>query len=293
MVENFHDRDGYIWMDGKLVDWRDANIHVLSHALHYASSVFEGARCYDNHPFKIHEHNERLLNSAALMGMKPEWSADELDEIVNETIKANGYEDCYIRPVMWRGSEQMGVSAPSPVIHLAVAVWSWPSYFTPEMRMKGIRLEFSQWKRPSPETIPCAAKAAGLYMICTLSKDQAERNGYEDALMMDYKGRVAEATGANVFLYRERALHTPIPDCILNGITRQTVIELARERGIEVIEREIMPDELGDFEQVFLTGTAAEVTPVSEIGPHKYKVGDVCQTMMRDYDDLVHRRVSL
>ncbi len=293
MLENFHDRDGYIWMDGKLVDWRDAKIHVLSHALHYASSVFEGARCYDGHPFKIHEHSERLLRSAALLGMKPKWSADELDAIVAETIEANGFEDCYIRPVMWRGSEQMGLAAPSPVIHLAVAVWPWPSLFSPEQCMKGVRLEFSQWKRPSPETIPCEAKAAGLYMICTLSKDHAEQNGYEDALMLDYKGRVAEATGANIFLYRDATLHTPTPECILNGITRQTVMALARQRGIEVIEREIMAEELDDFEQVFLTGTAAEVTPVSEIGPHKYKVGEMCLTMMQDYDDLVHRRVTL
>jgi len=290
----YDDRDGYIWFDGKLVDWRDAKIHILTHAMHYASSVFEGARCYQGVPFKMKEHNERLLNSAKLLNMPVTLTEKEINDAVNATIEANGFadKDCYIRPILWRGAEQMGVSTTSKIVHFAVAVWAWPSYFSMEKRLKGIRTEFSNWKRPSPETIPCAAKASGLYMICTMSKDKAEANGYDDSIMLDYRGYVAEATGANIFFLKDGALHTPKPDCILDGITRRTVIDLARARGVEVIERVIMPEELDDFEEAFLTGTAAEVTPLAEIGPHRYQVGKVTEMLVKAYDDLVHCRID-
>lgn len=289
----FDDRDGQIWFDGKLVDWRDAKVHVLTHALHYASSVFEGARSYSGTVFKLREHNERLIASAEMLGMTMTQSVEELDEAVIQTLKANNLSDAYVRPLVWRGAEQMGVAAERATIHHSVAVWPWPSYFSPEAREKGLRLMIADWKRPSPETIPAKAKAAGLYMICTLTKHKATAEGYDDALMMDWRGRVAECTGANIFFRQGDVLHTPTPDCFLDGITRRTAMGLARTRGIEVVERVIMPEELADFEECFITGTAAEVTPIGEIGPHTFAVGEITRNLMQDYDDLVNGRKTL
>ncbi|MCF8467506.1 MAG: branched-chain amino acid aminotransferase [Sneathiella sp.] len=291
-TSSFADRDGFIWFNGKLVPWRDANIHVLTHGLHYASSVFEGERVYDGEIFKLEEHTNRLIESARILGFKLEQTAGEINEASRQTVIANKIVDGYVRPVAWRGSEMMGVSAQNNRINLAIAAWVWPSYFTPEARMKGIRLKLSHWKRPSPETIPTKSKAAGLYMICTLSKHQAESEGFDDALMLDYRGRVAEATGANIFFVRDGALHTPTPDCFLDGITRRTVIDLAKARGIDVIERAIMPEEMGDFTECFLTGTAAEVTPVSSIDTFQFTPGAVCQQLIKDYESCVRQKVA-
>lgn len=285
----FDDRDGVIWFDGKLVPWRDARIHVLTHGLHYASCVFEGERAYGGAVFKLTEHSERLARSAEILGFKLPYSVAEIDAATREVIAANKLVDCYVRPVAWRGSEMMGVSAQKNTIHVAIATWEWPAYFSPELREKGIRMTFSKWRRPAPDTAPTASKAAGLYMICTLSKHAAEQDGYADALMLDYRGQVAEATGANIFLAMKGELHTPKPDCFLDGITRRTVIELAKRRGIKVTERAIMPDELATAEEVFICGTAAEVTPVGEIGPHKYTVGPVTRQLMEDYAAEVRR----
>ncbi len=284
----FDDRDGLIWYDGRLIPWRDAKLHVLSHALHYASSVFEGERVYGGKIFKATEHNERLAASATQMGFELPYSVAQVDAACREVVTANAIVDGYIRPIAWRGSEMMGVSAQNSKIHLAIATWAWPSYFAPEARMKGIRLKTSDWRRPAPECAPVKAKAAGLYMICTLSKHTAEREGYEDALMLDWRGRIAEATGANIFLVMgDGKLHTPIPDCFLDGITRRTVIDLARKRGIEVIERAIVPEELSRATEVFLTGTAAEVTPVGQIDGHSFKPGELTKTLMLDYERTV------
>lgn len=285
----FDDRDGTIWFDGQLIPWRDAKLHVLSHGLHYASAVFEGERVYEGRIFKSTEHSARLVRSAELMDFKIPYSVEEIDRFKRETVAANGIVDGYIRPVAWRGSEMMGVSAQHNKIHLAIATWVWPSYFAPELRQKGIRLAISDWRRPAPNTAPTAAKAAGLYMICTLSKHKAERDGYQDALMLDYRGQVAEATGANIFFAFGDELHTPTPDCFLDGITRRTVIELAQRRGIKVVERAIMPEEMEKAEQCFLCGTAAEVTPVGEIGPYRFTVGDMVRNLMDDYSAEVRR----
>ena len=285
---SFDDRDGQIWYDGQMGLWRDANVHVLTHGLHYASCVFEGERSYNGRIFKLREHTDRLLKSARILGFDIPYSADQIDAACNEVCKVNDIVDGYIRPISWRGSEMMGVSAQENTIHLAIAAWPWPSYFSPEARMKGIRLKTSEWRRPAPETAPTDSKAAGLYMICTMSKHAAEAEGYDDALMLDWRGQVAEATGANIFLvFNDGKLHTPTPDCFLNGITRQTVIGLAQAREIEVIERTIMPEELADATEVFLTGTAAEVTPVGEIDDNKFTVGDISRWMMDDYDKAV------
>lgn len=284
----FDDRDGLIWFNGEMIPWRDANVHVLTHGLHYASSVFEGERAYAGNIFKLRQHTERLFYSADQLGFELPYSVEEIDKACIETLKANNIIDGYLRPVAWRGSEMMGVSAQDNRINVAIAAWDWPSYFSPEARMKGIKLQTSKWKRPSPETEPVHAKAAGLYMICTLSKHEAERNGYDDSLMLDYRGQIAEATGANIFMVMgDGKLHTPTPDCFLDGITRQTVIELAKARGIEVIERAIMPEELANATEVFLTGTAAEVTPVGVIDDHTFTVGDISMWMMEDYDTAV------
>ena len=286
----FDDRDGVIWYNGEMVEWRDARFHVLTHALHYGSSVFEGQRAYGGEIFKLREHSQRLIDSGRILGFDNPYSVEEIDQAANDVVAANGLVDAYVRPIAWRGSEMMGVATAGTKIHLAIAAWEWPSYFGEEARLKGLRLEIAKWRRPSPETEPVHAKAAGLYMIASLCKDASTAHGYDDALMLDYRGQVAEATGANIFFLKDGALHTPKPDCFLDGITRRTVIDLATKRGIEVIERAIMPEEMADFEQAFLTGTAAEVTPLSEIGPYNFVVGDVCKTMMKDYDDLVNRR---
>ena len=283
----FDQRDGSIWMNGALIPWTDARVHVLTHGLHYASSVFEGERAYAGAIFKLREHTERLVYSAKELGFEIPYTVDEIDAACVETLEANGLADGYLRPVAWRGSEMMGVSAQNNRINLAIAAWEWPSYFDPEERLKGIRLDMAEYRRPSPETAPCHAKAAGLYMICTLSKHAAESKGYADALMLDWRGRVAEATGANVFFVDNNVLHTPEPDCFLDGITRRTVIELARARGLEIVERAIMPDEMENFSECFITGTAAEVTPVSEIGPYKFTPGDISINLLNDYLALV------
>lgn len=279
----FDQRDGFIWLDGALVPWGEATLHVLSHGLHYASSVFEGERAYGGAIFKSTEHSERLRRSAQVLDFEVPFTAAEIDAAKALVLQKNGLVDAYIRPVAWRGSEMMGVSAQKNTIHLAIAAWEWPSYFDPQQRLKGIRLDMAEYRRPDPRTAPCHSKAAGLYMICTISKHAAERKGYADALMLDWEGRVAECTGANVFFTRDGAIHTPIADCFLDGITRRTVIDLARRRGFEVIERRIMPEELDSFNECFITGTAAEVTPVSEIGPHTFTPGNVTVTLMEDY----------
>ena len=283
----FDQRDGFIWMNGDMQPWADTKVHVLTHGLHYGSCVFEGERAYNGTIFKMREHTERLFYSANELGFELPYSVEEIDDACIKTLEANGLTDGYIRPVAWRGSEMMGVSAQQNRINVAIAAWEWPSYFDPEERLKGIRLDMAKYRRPSPETAPCHAKAAGLYMICTLSKHEAESKGYADAMMLDYRGHVAEATGANMFFVQEGVIHTPTPDCFLDGITRRTVIELARARGHEIVERAIMPDELADFSECFITGTAAEVTPVSEIGPYKFIPSDISKNLMDDYTALV------
>jgi branched-chain amino acid aminotransferase len=289
---SYDDRDGWIWFDGKLVPWREAEVHVLTHALHYASSVFEGQKAYSGEIFKLTEHSTRLRKSASLLDFELPWSVEEINDACREVLKANDLTDAYMRPLAWRGSEQMGVSAQRTKPHLAIAAWSWGAYFGEEAIRKGLRLDISPWRRPAPYTAPTESKAAGLYMICTLARHSAQAKGYDDALMFDWRGQVAEATGANAFFVRDNVLHTPIPDCFLDGITRQTVMDLARRRGIEVVERKIWPEELESFEQFFLTGSAAEVTPVAEAGPWRFEVGDLTLQLRSDYLDLVHRRLS-
>lgn len=284
----FHDRDGWIWMNGEFTPWRDATVHVLTHGLHYGSCVFEGERAYDGVIFKSLEHTRRLHRSAELLGFTLPYSVEEIERAKIETVQRMGLENCYVRPVAWRGSEMMGVSAQSSRINVAIAVWSWGDYFAD--RMKGIRMTHARWRRPAPDTAPCESKAAGLYMICTMSKHEAERQGCQDALMLDYRGQVAEATGANIFFVRDGAVHTPTPDCFLNGITRQTVIALLQARGVDVIERAIFPHELAGFSECWLTGTAAEITPVAEIGDVAYRPGVLTATLLDDFSALTRRR---
>ena len=282
-AQPFDNRPGVIWYNGEYVPWGDAKLHVLSHGLHYASAVFEGERAYGGVVFKLEEHTRRLHESARLLGFDIPFSAEAINKATNELLARQGHSDAYVRPIAWRGSEMMGVSAQNNTIHLAIAVWQWPSYFKPEERLKGIRLDMAKYRRPDPATAPSKSKATGLYMICTISKHEAERKGYADALMLDWRGRVAEATGANIFFVKDGVLHTPTPDCFLDGITRRTVIELARQRGYQLVERAIMPEELATFSECFLTGTAAEVTPVSEIGPYRFTPGMISKTLMEDY----------
>ncbi len=283
LVNPFDDRPGFIWLDGGFVPWQDARLHVLTHGLHYASAVFEGERAYGGEIFKLTEHTERLKESARILDFEIPYSVEEIDQACRDTLVKQGFKDAYVRPVAWRGSEMMAVSAQHSKIHLAIAVWEWPSYFDPEQRLKGLKLDVSEWRRPDPRTIPCKAKAAGLYMICTLSKHAAERKGFADALMLDWRGQVAECTGANIFFVKDGELHTPLPDCFLDGITRRTVIDLAKRRNIPVFERVIMPEELEGFQQCFIVGTAAEVTPVSQIADWSFEVGDMTKTLMADY----------
>jgi branched-chain amino acid aminotransferase len=282
----YDDRDGFIWIDGAMAPWRDVKVHVLTHALHYASCVFEGERVYDGRIFKLTEHSERLAKSAEVLGFELPYDVRTLDQACRQVVAANGISDGYCRPLAWRGAEMMGVSAQRCRIHVAIAAWTWPAYFTPEARLRGIRMTRGLYARPAPNTAPTASKAAGLYMICTLSKHDAEAKGYDDALMLDYRGFLAEGTGANLFLVMDGKLHTPLPDCFLNGITRQTVIELAKGRGIEVIERHIEPKELADAQEVFLTGTAVEVTPVREIDEHQFQIGRITRQLVSDFDAL-------
>jgi len=280
-------RDGWIWFDGELKPWKDAKIHVLTHGLHYASTVFEGQRAYGGEVFKLREHTNRLINSAKLLDFTIPYSADEIDAACRLVLEKNNLTDAYMRPVAWRGSEELSVPGRNNKVHLAIASWVWPSYFSVEEKLKGIRLEWSKWKRPSPETIPSHAKAAGLYMICTLSKDAAMANGFADALMLDYRGYVAEATGANVFFIKGDQIVTPLPDCFLNGITRQTVIGLAKEKGFTVTERHMKPEELANYDECFLTGTAAEITPVSLVGEYAFKPAKGCETLINAFNAAV------
>jgi branched-chain amino acid aminotransferase len=283
----FDQRDGYIWLDGAIVPWTEAKLHVLTHGLHYGSSVFEGERAYEGEIFKSSEHSQRLRRSAEILDYEIPYSVEELDEAKRIVLEKNGLKDAYVRPVAWRGSEMMAVAAQNSTIHVAIATWEWPSMFDLETKMRGIRLDIADYRRPDPRTAPALAKAAGLYMICTISKHRAERKGYADSLMLDWEGRVAECTGANVFFTRDGQIHTPIADCFLDGITRQTVIGLARDRGLDVVERRILPDELPSFNECFLTGTAAEVTPVAEIGPYRYAPGNITRTLIEDFSAAV------
>jgi branched-chain amino acid aminotransferase len=283
----FDKREGAIWFNGDLIPWQDAKVHVLTHGLHYGSSVFEGERAYSGKIFKSKQHTERFRTSANILDFDLPYTNDEINTAKDQVVAAMGGGDQYVRPVAFRGSEMMAVSAQNNKIHVAIATWAWPSMFDPETKMKGIRLDIADYRRPDPQCAPVHAKAAGLYMICTISKHKAEKKGYADAMMLDWQGRVAECTGANIFFVRDGAIHTPIADCFLNGITRQTVIALAKEHGMEVIERRIMPEELSTFNECFIVGSAAEVTPVAEVGPYSFKPGNMSRTMMDAYSNLV------
>ena len=282
----FDDRDGEIWMDGVMVPWRDAKLHVLSHGLHYASGVFEGERAYAGNIFKLRDHTNRLIQSGRILGFEIPYTADEIDAACIAVVAANGLTEAYVRPLAWRGTEQLSVSAQHTRIHLAIAAWSWPNLFGAD-RMKGVRLGMAPWKRPHPETAPTASKAAGLYMIGTLSKHHAEAAGYDDALMLDWRGRVSEATGANIFFAIDGALHTPTPDCFLDGITRRTVMSLANQHQMQVVDRVIELDEIAQATEVFLVGTVAEVTPVREIDGRHYTPGPITEALLKSYDALV------
>lgn len=287
MAVSFDQREGDIWLNGTFVPWSEARCHILTHALHYASSVFEGERVYDGAIFKSEAHTRRLFDSARTMGFEIPFAEADITAAKDATVRRMGLTDAYVRPIAWRGSEMMGVSAQQNTIHVAIAAWPWPSYFDPTARQTGIRLDIADWRRPDPRSAPCKAKAAGLYMICTLSKHAAEAKGYHDALMLDLDGNVAEATGANIFFERDGRLHTPTPWNFLDGITRRTVIDLAHARGIDVVERTIAPEEMVSFDACFLTGTAAEVTPVGEIGPYRFTVSAMTRQLMADYASAV------
>ncbi len=292
MIEKaYHDRDGVIWIDGEFIDWRESKVHILTHSLHYGSAVFEGDRAYEGKIFRLEDHSDRLIKSAEHMGYEIPFTREQIDDACKETLAKSGLGDAYIRPIAWRGSEMMGVASKNNQIHLAVAAWHWGNYFTD--KMKGIRLCMADWKRPAPDTIPCKSKGAGLYMICTLSKDAAASKGYDDALMLDYRGRIAECTGAHIFFVRDGELHTPTNDILLDGITHDTVMKLAAKRGYKVYARDIYPSELPHFSECFVVGTAAEVTPVREIQGHTYVPAEVCHALAGDYDQLVRGKISL
>ncbi|MEK9757362.1 MAG: branched-chain amino acid aminotransferase [Paracoccaceae bacterium] len=287
MSGGYDDRDGKIWVDGTLVDWRSAQVHILTHAMHYASSVFEGERAYGGKIFKSREHSERLIQSGRLIDFEIPYTVDQIEKAKEDTLAANGLSDAYVRALAWRGAgEDMGVASARNPVHLAVAVWSWGNYYG-DAKMKGAKLDIAKWRRPDPATAPSQAKAAGLYMIATMSKHAAEAKGCSDAMMFDYRGYVAEATGANIFFVKDGEVHTPLADAFLNGLTRQTVMEMLREKGITVHERHIMPDELEGFEQCWLTGTAAEVTPVGQIGDYNFEVGALTRDIAQSYETLV------
>ena len=280
-------RSGKIWYNGELVDWSDVKVHVLSHGLHYASCVFEGERVYDGSIFKLEEHTSRLFYSAKRMGIEIPYSEDEINKASNKIISTQKVENGYVRPVVWRGSEMMAISAQQTKIHVAIATWEWGSYFDPKLKVEGIKLNISNWRRPAPNTIPWDTKASGLYMICTLSKHEAEKQGYTDSLMLDHEDNIAEATGANIFFVKDGEVHTPTPDAFLNGLTRQTVIEMLTKMGVKVHERHILPGELEDFSQCWLTGSAAEITPVGQIGNYTFEVGELTQAVSKNYEQLV------
>ena len=289
---SFAERDGWIWLDGHLTPWREANVHVLTHGLHYASAVFEGERAYGGVIFKLREHSQRLKRSAERLGFALPWSVEQIDDACKAVVSANGLENAYLRPIAWRGSGEMGVSArKTDNVHLAVTAWHWGAYFGDDN--PGVRLEMAEWRRPPPDSAPTDAKASGLYMICTMAKNAAEERGFDDALMLDWRGQVAESTGANVFFVKDGALHTPAADCFLDGITRRTIIDLARASGIEVVERAIFPGEMAGFDEMFLTGSAAEVAPVREAGQYRFELGPVARQLRADYLDLVNGRVGL
>jgi len=283
----FDNREGFMWLNGDLIPWKDANIHVLSHALHYGSCVFEGERAYNSKIFKLDDHTQRLFDSAKALDINIPYSPKQISEACNKILSAQKISNGYIRPVVWRGSEQMGVSAQKTKINVAIAAWEWPSYFNPEERLRGIKMNISKWRRPAPNTAPCHSKAAGLYMICTLSRHEAEANGFSDSLMLDHEGNIAEATGANIFFVQDGILHTPTPNSFLNGITRQTVISLAEKKQIRVVDRLILLSELKNFTECFITGTAVEVTPVSLIDKNPFVPGEITKMLMEDYDLLV------
>jgi len=286
-MSGYDDRDGFIWMDGKLVEWRQANVHILTHALHYASAVFEGERCYNGKIFKGHEHSLRLLKSGDLIDMPIPYTAAQIDAAKEATLKANNLTDAYIRAIAWRGAgPEMGVASLHNPVRLAIATWTWGNYYG-DAKFKGAKLDIAKWKRPSPETIPSEAKAAGLYMICTMSKHTAQAKGCSDAMMFDYRGYVAEATGANIFFVKDGEVHTPKADCFLNGLTRQSVIQMLKDMQIKVHERHILPEELEGFEQCWLTGSAAEVTPVGQIGDYTFEVGELTKQVAMEYEKLV------
>ena len=287
----FHDRDGFIWVDGEFVPWRDAKVHILTHSLHYGSGVFEGDRAYEGEIFALTDHSQRLVNSAKLMGYEIPFSVEEIDKACKDTLAKSGLGSAYVRPIAWRGSEKMGVAAQSNKIHLAVAVWAWGDYFAD--KMKGITLCMADWRRPAPDTIPCKSKGAGLYMICTLSKHAAENKGFNDALMLDHMGRIAECTGAHIFFIRDGELHTPTNDILLDGITHKTVMALAKKRKIKVHKRDIWPDELASFSECFIVGTAAEITPVRAIEDYQYTPGDISISLVEDYDKHVRGKLKL
>jgi len=289
MANGYDDRDGVIWLDGEMVPWREANVHLLTHAMHYASSVFEGERCYNGKIFKSVEHSERLLKSGDYIDMPIPWTVEQIEEAKYAALEANGLTDAYVRVLAWRGAgSDMGVAAAANPVRMAVAVWEWGNYYG-DAKYKGAKLDISKWRRPDPATIPCFAKASGLYMICTMSKHAAEAKGCSDAMMYDYRGYVAEATGANIFFVKDGVVHTPLPDAFLNGITRQTVIGMLKARGIEVVERHIQAHELTGFEQCWLTGTAAEVTPVGQIGDYTFEVGELARSISEEYEALVRK----
>jgi branched-chain amino acid aminotransferase len=283
MAVPFDQRPDLIWFDGKLIPTAESKISVLTHGLHYASCVFEGERAYGGKVFRSSEHSERLKNSARILDFEIPYSVADIDAAKQLVLEKNNQKDAYVRPIAWRGSEALGVSAQTNKIHVAIATWEWPSYFHPEQRLKGLRLDLAEYRRPDPKTIPAMAKAAGLYMICTISKHRAEQRGYADAMMLDWQGRVAECTGANIFFIKDGKIHTPIADCFLAGITRAIAITLAKKRGIEVVERRIMPDELSGFSECFITGTAAEVTAVSEIAQWRFTPSAITKQLMDDY----------
>ncbi len=292
MTKSFDNRKGWIWMNGKFIPWTDAKSHIISQGLHYASAVFEGERAYKGKIFKSKQHTKRLFKSAKIIGITIPFTENEINQAKSDLIKKMDYQDCYVRPIVWRGSEQMGLSTFNANINVAIAVWDdWASYFKIEDRKAGLKLITSPWKRPAPDTAPYEAKASGPYIICTMSKEFAEKKGYHDALMLDYRGYVAEGTGANIFFIKDSNIHTPIPDCFLNGITRQTVIEMVIDQGFTVLEKHIKPEEISNYDEAFLTGTAAEITPIQSIDQVSFKTGDNSTTFqfMKDFTELVNK----